>query len=269
MWSRAAFKQQAKNILSKSYWIAFLVCLLSGIITRGLSVGTNFNNLINRGSYSRGVHTGDFNNAFNLFNHLAIISTFIVIFLVVFVIVFALALAFVFFVAFPITVGKSKFFLENRKGNCDFSKLFNSFKSGQYINIVRSMAWRYLFTFLWSLLFIIPGIVKSYSYCMVPYILADNPNIGYDRALKLSMNMTSGYKFKIFVLQLSFLGWYLLGCICCVIGILFVNPYYEATFAEMYAALRKNAIEKAMCHPNELNLKQDDYILDYPSKTGF
>ncbi len=128
------------------------------------------------------------------------------------------------------------------------------------MNIVKEMAWRHLFTFLWMLLFIIPGTVKAYAYSMTPYILADNPNVEYGRALKLSIEMTNGHKADIFVLQLSFTGWYLLGIICCGIGVLFVNPYYEAAMAEMYDKLRKNAVAKGFCKPNELNLGEADYI---------
>lgn len=67
------------------------------------------------------------------------------------------------------------------------------------------MAWMYLFTALWSLLLIVPRIIKAISYIMMPFILADNPQIGYDRALKLSMAMTKGHKGAIFVLALSFI----------------------------------------------------------------
>lgn len=259
MWSRAIFKTRAKKVLSKSYWISFLVCLLGWIITGG------------SGTYSFSVpFHGSSNNSFSdapnhfseFFAHPAIIITFLCVFAIVFFIILAFALAYSFFVAFPVKVGYSKFFLENRKGNTEFVKLFYAFKKGKYLDIVKSMAWRFLFQKLWTLCFIIPGIIKAYSYSMVPYILADNPNIGYRRALKLSMDMTRGYKWKIFVLQLSFIGWYLLGFICCIICLIFVNPYYEATFAEMYGTLRKNAVEKGYCKAEELNLSENDYLLD-------
>ncbi len=262
MWSRKVFKNKAKFVLSKSYWMSFLVCLLSGAITGGMSLGYRFDRMPNRGSFSSGNYTGNIRNSLNLFHDAKFLLLFFGIAGIVFLIALAIGLVFYFFVISPVTVGKAKFFLESRKGSCEFTNLFYSFKNGQYINIVKTMAWRYLITFAWTLLFIIPGIIKSYAYSMVPYILANNPHLGHDRALKLSKDMTDGYKFKIFILQLSFIGWYLLGSICLVVGVFFVNPYCEATMAEMYGMLRKNAVEIGICHPNELNLTQEDFMAD-------
>ena len=95
-----------------------------------------------------------------------------------------------------------------------------------------------------SMLLSIPSIIKSYSYRLTPWILGDNPQIGYKEALKLSMRMTSGHKFDMFVLDLSFIGWFLLGLILCGVGIFFVFPYYTAVQAELYATLRYQAVEK-------------------------
>lgn len=254
MWSNSTLKKRAKVILSKSYWIAFLVCLLSGIITGGINLGFNF------GGGDRNIFRSG--SVYSTFEDPLFWSVFLAIIGFAVTIGLTIGLAYAFFVANPILVGKAKFFLSNRKGNCDFVNLFSSFKKGRYINIVKGMAWRYLFTFLWFLLFIIPGIIKSYAYSMTPYILADNPKISYGRALKLSMKMTDGYKGDIFVLQLSFIGWYLLGIICCGIGVLFVSPYYQAAMAEMYGKLRKNAVVGGFCNPNELNLTEADSIAD-------
>lgn len=93
-----------------------------------------------------------------------------------------------------------------------------------------------------SLLLSIPAIIKSYSYRMTPWILADNPRIGFRRALRLSMDMTRGHKGAMFILDLSFLGWILLGFLACCIGIIFVVPYIQATYAELYAVLRQNIV---------------------------
>mgnify|MGYP006295230481 CR=1 FL=1 len=86
---------------------------------------------------------------------------------------------------------------------------------------------------------IIPGIIKSYAYRMVPYILAENPKIGHRRALDLSNKMTRGEKWKIFVLDLSFIGWFILGALFFGIGVFFVQPYYDATNSELYIKLKK------------------------------
>ena len=93
----------------------------------------------------------------------------------------------------------------------------------------------------YSKLFIIPGIIKSYEYCMVPYILAENPQISCERAFELSRQMTKGEKWKIFVLGLSFIGWVIVGMLCCCVGQFFVQPYIEATYAELYQVMREKA----------------------------
>jgi uncharacterized membrane protein len=91
---------------------------------------------------------------------------------------------------------------------------------------------------------------------MVPYILADNPNIGYARAIELSNQMTKGNKFRIWVLDLSFIGWYILGLLAFVIGIIFVIPYVNSTNAELYIELRKNAFRNGLCTYKELNIAE-------------
>lgn len=253
----SVLKARAKSILSNSYWIAFLVCLVGSIIAKGVNIGFNFHNSYpsDRGS--------NVNESLNEFIHNPLLLTAILgISLFIIAAAITIGTAYALFVAEPIVVGKKKFFLNNRTGKCDFVTLFFSFRNGRYLNIVKGMAWRFLFTFLWTLLFIIPGIVKAYAYSMTPYILADNPDMDYGRALKLSMNMTHGFKADIFVLQLSFIGWYILGTILCCVGVMFVNPYYEATMAEMYGQLRKNAIMKGICSPNELNLTVTDLAGD-------
>jgi uncharacterized membrane protein len=97
----------------------------------------------------------------------------------------------------------------------------------------------------------IPVIIKTYAYRLTPWILADNPTIGYRRALRLSISMTHGHKFEIFVLDLSFIGWFLLGVLACGIGVLFVLPYVQATHAELYAALRSNAVSQSLASMEE------------------
>ncbi|SHI23495.1 Uncharacterized membrane protein [Sporobacter termitidis DSM 10068] len=96
--------------------------------------------------------------------------------------------------------------------------------------------------------------VKSLSYSMTAFILTDNPDIGYGRALKLSMAMTYGQKWRIFVLYLSFIGWALLAVLTLGIGLLFLTPYITATTAQLYVRLRDNAINNGLATPQELNV---------------
>lgn len=95
-----------------------------------------------------------------------------------------------------------------------------------------------LYTFLWSLLFVIPGIIKSYSYAMTNYILLDRPELSATDAIKESEKMMDGHKMDLFILDLSFIGWILLSMLTCGILVLYVEPYMEATRAAFYLELK-------------------------------
>lgn len=139
------------------------------------------------------------------------------------------------------------------------SKLIaSSFSAKTMHNFVFDADW-IVVTSLCSLIFVaglVIVMIKSLSYSMTPYILTDNPYIGYSRALKLSIAMTNGQKWNIFVLQLSFIGWILLSALTFFIGMIFLAPYMLATQYELYEKLRDNAITKGLCSPQELNLYQ-------------
>lgn len=95
-----------------------------------------------------------------------------------------------------------------------------------------------LFTFLWSLLFVVPGIIKSYSYAMAPYILQDDPSKDWKTALDESKAMMEGHKWQLFCLDLSFIGWFIVGFLCCCVGVIFVEPYVLMARANFYMALK-------------------------------
>ena len=96
----------------------------------------------------------------------------------------------------------------------------------------------YIFTLLWSLLFIIPGIVKGYSYALTPYITHDQPALPVRECLRRSQQMMKGYKMKLFLLDLSFIGWILLCLVTFCIGFLWVKPYIETAHAKFYEELK-------------------------------
>lgn len=100
-----------------------------------------------------------------------------------------------------------------------------------------------LFTFLWSLLFVIPGIVKSYSYSMAMYILAENKGKPALECINESKEMTNGHKMELFVLGLSFIGWMLLGSITLGIAYIWIMPYMQATIANAYASLKPDTAQ--------------------------
>jgi uncharacterized membrane protein len=91
-----------------------------------------------------------------------------------------------------------------------------------------------LYTMLWSMLFVIPGIVKTYSYSQAAYIIAENPEMGANEAITRSREMMNGHKMELFVLQLSFIGWMLLGCITFGLAFIYVSPYMQATYVNFY-----------------------------------
>ncbi len=108
-----------------------------------------------------------------------------------------------------------------------------------------------MWVYLWCLLLIIPGIIKSIAYSMSMYIIADNPNVGVRNALKLSMKMTKGYKMDIFVMYLSFIGWNILCVFTLGIGSLWLMPYMQTTYSNMYHRLKKISIENGVCTEQE------------------
>ena len=132
------------------------------------------------------------------------------------------------------------------KQDIDIGEIFVGFKE----NFTQSFLLYLLtsiFTFLWSLLFIIPGIVKMYAYAMAPYILQDDPTKDWKQCLDESQEMMKGNKWQLFCLDFSFIGWMLLGALCCGVGVLFVYPYQLAARANFYMAL------KAMNEPAQGN----------------
>ena len=261
MWTRARIKQEAKNSLRRfGYWMPLLITFLTGLVSGGMITGNSSTSSITAEYTSEyggdltpagfaafvdeffGEFFYEIGAAFeNFFSNPLIAMTTIFVIVLGFVIGLVIAFGWSAFVASPIIVGKNRYFMEHRAFDSKFERLFWSFKSGRYMNVVKIMFWRELKIFLWSLLFVIPGIIKSYEYSMVPYILAENPHISSERAFELSKKMTRGEKWKIFVLDLSFIGWRILGVLCCCVGEIFLQPYVEATYAELYQVMREKA----------------------------
>ena len=96
---------------------------------------------------------------------------------------------------------------------------------------------RGLYIVLWTLLFIIPGIIKAFSYSMTPFIMADNPNMTANEAITASRELMDGHKWDLFVLDLSFIGWGLLNILTLGIGSFWLNPYMNAAHAAFYRHL--------------------------------
>ncbi len=246
MWTREQLKTRAKSSLRGSYWKAFLVSIIMVILQGGFNFTKNFN-----GDNTNGGYFQDLNIAMPrhmLPYIIAIVTAALGVFLFILVIKI--------FVGYAIEVGGRRYFMKAAENDADLNNLGYSFNRSRHMDIVKAMLYRGVLLFLWSLLFIIPGMIKYYAYKMVPYILADNPNIGHKRAIEISNAMTQGEKFDIFVLDLSFIGWYLLGALALGIGIVFVIPYVNATEAELYLILKEKAIDTGTCSEDELMISE-------------
>lgn len=109
-----------------------------------------------------------------------------------------------------------------------------------------------VFLFLWSLLFIIPGIIKTFSYSQMEFLIAEFPKIGIFKAMSISKIITRGNKWNIFVMYLSFLGWDILSIFTFEILQIWLKPYKTMTFINAYHAMLKNALEQGYIKPEDL-----------------
>lgn len=145
------------------------------------------------------------------------------------------------FLTNPLIVGCSYFYSRNAYEPMKISAIFYPFKDGRYGRVILGMVCRNLVIFLWSLLLIIPGIVKSYEYRMVPFLLADEPDMDREDVFQLSRDMMQGNKWDAFVFDMSFFGWFFLSVISGgLFGIFYAFPYYHASCAELYHELKRN-----------------------------
>ena len=236
MWTREQIKTNAKAILSRNYWQMLGVTVVYLLIGGAVSSSTTSSSRL----------------TVELSEDMTVQA--IVMALIAMVIALAFTFAFNSFVSCPLEVGKNRYFMKNRLMPARFNDLFFAFGDAKhfYMNVVKTQFLRIFYVFLWSLLLIIPGIIKGYEYRMIPYILAENPSIDPKRAFALSKKMTDGEKWKMFVLDLSFFGWQLLGSIACCVGIYFVEPYIQATYAELYEAMRAKMYEMGETNEYEL-----------------
>ena len=130
-----------------------------------------------------------------------------------------------------------------RKDKPKVENLFIGFKDGK--RITNTLLLRWVYVFLWSLLLVVPGIVKSYSYAMTEYVLIDNPSLSYGAAIRRSSQMMKGKRWSLFLLDLSFIGWLILSIVTLEIGLIFLMPYWQTARAHFY---------KDLCAHNEATL---------------
>ena len=160
------------------------------------------------------------------------------IFSIIFIVIFAIVLLLDAFIFNPLELGCNRFFYKNLDEDSDVAEIAYGFDHG-FVNIAKIMFVRDIRIVLWSLLFVIPGIVKAYEYRMIPYILAENPEMTKAETFALSKEMMSGQKWKAFLLDLSFIGWDILSLITLgLLGIFYVTPYKYSTRAALYEVLK-------------------------------
>jgi uncharacterized membrane protein len=145
------------------------------------------------------------------------------------------------FVFSMLEIGGCRFFIQNSVSeDTSVGELLFAFQSGTYGKMVLTQFLRKLYKSLWTLLLIIPGIVKTYEYRMIPYLLADFPEMTKDEVFRVSKQMMNGNKMDTFILDLSFIGWVILNAITLgIVGIFYTNPYIKATNAELYLTLKE------------------------------
>lgn len=278
MWTRAQVKQRGKFGFKANYWKSVLVAVIISCIAAGgfsfggaggSSVSDNFisDQVSKAEDHIMGWDDADsdddwddndwdddfmsgFQQGYNSVDGtsdadfdviragMAALIGFILVFLVIFVVAFAIAFAITAFLLNPLELGCKRFFLRNLNMKAEVKEVCFSFDHS-YMNIVKTLFFRDLYTFLWSLLFIIPGIVKAYEYQMIPFLLAEQPDMPKEQAFAISRQMMKGQKWKAFVLDLSFLGWSILSMFTLgILGLFYVNPYKYSTKAALYETLR-------------------------------
>lgn len=230
MWNRAELKMRGNMAFKKNYVSAVVVALLMGIF--GTISGESS---ARRVSENSDIYSGNLFNVGMITGLLAGIATVVILIVLVAKV----------FVGNLLKMGGYRFFILNQTAQPGIGTLLDGFRSGHYVNIVLTMFLRDLFTTLWSLLLVVPGIVKHYEYLMVPYIIAENPAMDYKEAFQISKQMMDGEKMEAFIMDLSFLGWYLLSAVTCgLLAIFYVNPYVQASFAEMYTFNKQKAYQE-------------------------
>lgn len=268
MWTRKDLKTKAKERMSLNYWRSVLVALILTAVAGGGAAsaagafggGSDSSSISDEIRYTLSDNGDDEDSASDALDSfeemmnddfylddgvddfIAIVLIVVVIVLVVVLIATVIAVLLRVFLLQPLEVGCKRFFTRNLDDNAQVKEVCFSYDHN-YMNSVKIMFFKGLYTFLWTLLFVIPGIIKSYEYKQVPYILAENPDITKEEAFARSKQMMSGNKWKAFVLDLSFLGWEILNTMTIgILGIFYVKPYEYQTEAAFYEALKQETM---------------------------
>ena len=229
------FRRIARNALTNKWFIAVAVGLVASILGGISGGGPEFKVNIDGSNISM-----NFNVAGQTIKSIGTnggvdseVGAFILASLPIIIIASLFAAVIYFVLGSFIGVGYAKFNLNLvDKKNAAFETLFEYFSHWKTTTIARLL--RALYVFLWSLLFIIPGIVAGFSYAMTDYILAEDPELTADEAISQSKSIMMGNKWRFFCLQFSFIGWDILATLAFGIGHLWLTPYKQAAYAAFY-----------------------------------
>ncbi len=243
MWSISEVKERGLFFFKKNYWKTVLVAL---IITEFLNGSSNASSFLNITLNMSDINSTDSNLSTSIppqikeffAQYSEVFTVFAGITAVVAFAVFTFAVLIKIFVLSPLEIGTSAYMYNSLYQPGKILNVFNGFKCN-YKNNVKTMFLKDLYITLWSMLFIIPGIIKAYEYRLVPYLLSECPDMSANDILRLSSQMMKGHKMHTFLLDLSFIGWGIFTLISCgIAGILYVNPYIYMTNAAHYDKMK-------------------------------
>lgn len=225
MWDRKSLKEQGKMALKRNYWKAVLVSALFAMILGGTGAYHEYASDHTQSNLPSGVDVSSVDIGVLLAAALGLL------------LVTAVFIAINILVTLPFEVGACKFRLHAVRGTGEISDLGNGYDIS-YKRNVKTLFFRNLYVCLWSLLLVVPGIVKAYEYRMIPYLLADHPELSKEEAFQTSKQMMQGNKWHTFLLDVSFVLWWMLGALTLGIAcVLYVHPYVQLTEAALYETL--------------------------------
>ena len=236
MWTRKELKTRARSLFKMNYWKAVLAALLLSILAGGGSGAFSGSSSGLSSMFSASASSASAQGISAVTPMAGLVLAGMITVFVLFAI--AVGIAVDILLINPLEVGIRRFFCRNLYEKAQIRELAYGFDHS-YKNVIHVMFFRDLHTFLWSLLFIIPGIVKSYEYRMIPYLLAEYPDMPKDDAFAISKYMMTGNKWKTFVLDLSFILW-ILGSVFTMglLGLFYGDPYMAQTGAVLYDTLK-------------------------------
>lgn len=252
MWNRIELKEDSKSLLRLNYWPFVLVAFIHAIAAGSFAGRSGRASAVRDWQDTYGSHIYGYYDEARLINDLV---TYILPILGLAAITVAGMQAVMIllrtFLLNPLEIGCKRYMVIAREIKPEYNEMTFAFKNC-YSNVVKIMFLKGLYTALWTLLFVVPGIIKSYEYRMVPYLLAEYPDMASYEAFRISKEMMMGNKWEAFVLDLSFIGWNLLSTLTLgLAGIFYAGPYQMLTNAALYLTLKKT-------HPSFGYVRPDD-----------